>query len=330
MAGISIFPPLIEKKHDKYTGFEIELWEKIAQSLSLDYQYKELSFKNLLPAVSKNKLDVAFAGITRTEEREKIVNFSHFTLNSGLLILLSKQSKKDLFTFIKHNARFSYQKISYFMLLILAILFLFANIIWFIELKSEVFHSSYLTGIGEALWWAVTTVSTVGYGDFVPHTAMGRLFSAFIIIIGISAFGLLIAKLSSLFTLIKMQYQINSYQDLAGKKVATKAHTTAQDELYKIGAKVIPVNEIEHAYKLLEAGKVDAVVFDAPVIRHFYHIQKDQNFTIAGDVFSPQTYGFALPDHSALRESINQEILRLRESGEYDTLLKKWFGDASH
>jgi voltage-gated potassium channel len=31
------------------------------------------------------------------------------------------------------------------------------------------------TGIGVALWWAVSTVGTVGYGDYTPHTAAGRI-----------------------------------------------------------------------------------------------------------------------------------------------------------
>jgi voltage-gated potassium channel Kch len=34
------------------------------------------------------------------------------------------------------------------------------------------------TGMGLALWWAVVTVATVGYGDYTPHTPIGRLVGA--------------------------------------------------------------------------------------------------------------------------------------------------------
>ena len=41
-----------------------------------------------------------------------------------------------------------------------------------------------------ALWWAVITLTTVGYGDVVPVTAIGRLLAAFVMICGLGVFGL--------------------------------------------------------------------------------------------------------------------------------------------
>lgn len=44
--------------------------------------------------------------------------------------------------------------------------------------------------IPEAMWWAVATLTTVGYGDVTPITAMGKLFGAIITIIGIGTVAL--------------------------------------------------------------------------------------------------------------------------------------------
>ncbi len=40
------------------------------------------------------------------------------------------------------------------------------------------------------LWWAVATLTTTGYGDVVPHTALGRIVAAVVMICGVGIFGL--------------------------------------------------------------------------------------------------------------------------------------------
>ena len=49
------------------------------------------------------------------------------------------------------------------------------------------------------LWWAITTVTTVGYGDTYPETNMGRIFAALVMIIGIGFVSLLTANIASYF-----------------------------------------------------------------------------------------------------------------------------------
>jgi voltage-gated potassium channel len=56
-----------------------------------------------------------------------------------------------------------------------------------------------ITSFPDALWWAVTTVTTVGYGDRFPTTAGGRGVGVLLMIIGIALFGFLAGSLASLF-----------------------------------------------------------------------------------------------------------------------------------
>ncbi len=56
-----------------------------------------------------------------------------------------------------------------------------------------------IASFADAIWWALTTVTTVGYGDTYPVTVLGRGVAVFLMLAGISLFGLLTANIAALF-----------------------------------------------------------------------------------------------------------------------------------
>lgn len=54
-----------------------------------------------------------------------------------------------------------------------------------------------LTEFGDALWWAVTTVTTVGYGDHYPVTTEGRLIAVALMVVGIALVGAVTASVAT-------------------------------------------------------------------------------------------------------------------------------------
>ncbi|MEJ3652215.1 potassium channel family protein [Actinomycetes bacterium KLBMP 9759] len=58
---------------------------------------------------------------------------------------------------------------------------------------------SSITTFGEAVWWTLTTISTVGYGDRYPVTFEGRLVAAALMVAGIALLGVVTASIASWF-----------------------------------------------------------------------------------------------------------------------------------
>jgi voltage-gated potassium channel len=56
-----------------------------------------------------------------------------------------------------------------------------------------------ITSFGDALWWAVTTTTTVGYGDIYPRTTEGRLIAVVLMLTGIGVIGVFTATIASFF-----------------------------------------------------------------------------------------------------------------------------------
>ncbi|HEX2212173.1 MAG TPA: potassium channel family protein, partial [Mycobacterium sp.] len=54
-----------------------------------------------------------------------------------------------------------------------------------------------ITSFGQAVWWSITTITTVGYGDLTPVTATGRVIAVLLMIGGISLVGSITATLAS-------------------------------------------------------------------------------------------------------------------------------------
>ncbi len=92
----------------------------------------------------------------------------------------------------------------------------------------------------------------------------------------------------------------------------------------KVNVKVFP--DIPACLDALKAGKVQAVVFDAPILHYYINKLGGTDFAMVGSLFERNNYGFGIQQDSALRERINQVLLKLNESGITDDLKKKWFG----
>ena len=74
---------------------------------------------------------------------------------------------------------------------------LFATLLYAIEHKVQ---PDKFGTIPQAMWWAIVTLGTVGYGDVVPVTPLGKIVSVFAIVVGFAMIALPVAIVSRAFT----------------------------------------------------------------------------------------------------------------------------------
>jgi len=321
--------PFVIYQDGEYHGFSIELWEKIAHKLGLKYEiYGVNTIAKLLDDVRRGAADVAVSGIGITSKREQVLDFSHSYFESGLQIMIPNASGSlpgDILS--KVVAILFSQKLLIGVGVFLIVLLIAAHIIWLLERRhNPQFSESYPQGLWQSIWWAVVTVTTVGYGDKTPKGTIGRLFGLFWILAGYFVFAYFTASVSSTATVQKLHGTINGPEDLFGKRVATVQKSTAAEYLAAQGMQTIELENVEKGYRLLETGKVDAVVYDAPVLQHYASKKGKGKVQVVGLIFKEKSYGIALPRKSDLRDRINVALLQLEESGAYEEIAKKWFG----
>jgi polar amino acid transport system substrate-binding protein len=323
LAAIEVMAPCVMKSDEAYTGFEIELWEEISKDLGLEWVYYETNMDGIFKDLIEGKAQVGFSCITITHEREKLIDFSHHTLDSGLRILVSIKKGFSLIEPVKSLFSPLVMKAMAYLGLFIIVS---GHVFWWVEKGKHLISVNYFPGIFQSFWYVMVTMTTVGYGDIVPRKWVGRVMAFLVMLIGISFFGWAVAQLSSAITLQKLHSDITDEQDLRNKIVATVDGTTSVEALDDLGAIVVPVQVIDKAIEKLINHEVDAVVFDSPTILYYAGHEAAGKVAVVGNLFDQQYYGFLFPQGSELREPVNRSILKMHKTGQYDKIFNKWFG----
>jgi ABC-type amino acid transport substrate-binding protein len=158
---------------------------------------------------------------------------------------------------------------------------------------------------------------------------IGRIWAGVWMVCGVAVLAYVTSSVTSVMTTLALTNQINSIADLPGRTVAVFTGSVAEEFAQESALASRSYDGIDHAVAALLAGRVAAIVGDAPVLEYYTHRHADSPLAVVGAIFEPDKYGFATPQESALSRSLTLELLGAHEAGLVEELRVKYFGGAT-
>jgi ABC-type amino acid transport substrate-binding protein len=324
--GIGGTPPFLMREGEDYKGLVLDLWQQIAVINDFEYELVlQTDTQAALNAVSSGELDLLVGPFSITAERLQTVNFTRpfFVSSIGVLV------PSELPTLWSRARPFFTTAALSSVVGLLVCLFVVGNAMWVAERQDnpDQFSKEYLPGIGNGMWFALVTLTTVGYGDRAPATPAGRFVASVWMLISLIAVSSLIGGLASAFTLALSERPVEGIttpEDLRGTRIASVAGSTATLWAAEYNARVIEQPQLADAVALVSQGRADGVVFDRPALEYFLSQNPELDLQLADFALSSENLGFVIPYDGPLTQPLDLTIVQLKEDGAIDQLSDRW------
>jgi len=318
------FAPFVIPEGGRLSGFSVDLWNELARRMRVEFAWTDVgSAADQIQAVRRGAADAAISAIAITEEREKVIDFSHPYFDSGLQIMVSAHSERPLLDSIRS---LPWVAIGQLVGAAIVIMLVLANAIWLIERRSNPrFRNGYVRGIGEGLWGSTLIIATGEHGDRDAPGVLKRVLVASMWLLGVVLIAQLTATVTSSQTVQRLQSSIQGPGDLPGKTIATAPGSIAAEYLTRLGLPYVEVTTVDDAFDKITHGKVQAIVFDAPTLQYWAAKRGRGLVQVVGPLFRPEKYGIVVAEGSGLRKRINEALFELYEDGTYEQIRAKWF-----
>jgi polar amino acid transport system substrate-binding protein len=311
--AVSGEPPFVENGTD---GIAVDIWEQVAHRAGLSASSYELqhfeNFDRAMAAVNNGEADGFVGPVSITSERLNGFQFTQpfYEANMGVLT-------RDNSSWIGFITPFVRQGFLKNLLLFLFMIFMVGFVVWLFEKKQDEEFRKKPWGILDGTWWAIVTMTTVGYGDKVPRTAGGKVVGAIWMFCSILLFSTITAFMTAALTTHDSEFSIER------SRVAVIEGTTSVQYATERGANTRIAENLTEAVQALEQNRVDAVVFDAPSLQQYASQHTDAEYEVFVREDHNEYYGFMFGqnfDQDLLRR-INVAIIQMQESSNIQTIV---------
>jgi polar amino acid transport system substrate-binding protein len=325
LVGVVAAPPVYMKTADnRWVGLGVEIWRAVAQDIGVAFEFREFNtLESMQTALETNEID-AIPAMPVQNRFEPFIDFSQSYLKSGLSIAVPSEGTEDRWMNVVKSV-FSLQILKAVALMFLMSL-LIGIIVWSFERRrnSEMFGGGNVKGIGSGIWWAMVTMTTVGYGDKSPKTPGGRIFAVGWMIFSIVFIAAFTATITTQLTLTELRGKVHGFDDLYHARVGCVSGSDGFNLLAKKGVAVIPFDSIREGLAAVANRKIDAFVQNEKILQYLIKTQFPGQLQTVGGTFDEYFVSVALQRNSPLRKPINQALLKFMKTDAWTELLNRY------
>jgi len=325
LVGVVVAPPAYMKTaNNQWEGFSVEIWQAVAQYLGVAFEFREFSsLEPLLTALEKKEINVIPA-LAVSDRFVSTIDFSQSYLKSGLSIAVPAEGTDYRWLNVVKSI-FSLQILKAVGLMFLMSLIV-GMIVWSFEKREnkEMFGEGNVKGIGHGIWWAMVTMTTVGYGDKAPKTMGGRIFAIIWMIFSIVFIAGFTATITTQLTLTELRGKVHGFNDLYHARVGSISGSEGFAFLAKKGVAVIPFENSQDGLAAIAGKRIDAFVQDEKILQYLIKKEFAGRLQVIGGTFDEYFVSIALQQNSPLRKPINQSLLKFMKTESWNELLNRY------
>lgn len=160
------------------------------------------------------------------------------------------------------------------LIIMMGLIFIAATLLYYVErnVQPEAFQS-----IPHAMWWSIATLTTVGYGDVVPVTGLGRILAAVVMLFGLGVYAIPIGIMASGFSgeihrqsfiiRIEMLARVPLFKDLSASALNALSRLL-HTQKYTAGEFISVAGDRAISLTIIASGKAEAHMADRIVTLH--------------------------------------------------------------
>jgi polar amino acid transport system substrate-binding protein len=307
-------------------GVSVDLWRRVAENLGREYHLVPVTqMEEILQGLERKDYDAAIGAITITPARLSRVDFSYPTHRSGVAVAI-RQDVGPMAAFMTYGAVIA--ELAPLIALTFALLIVMGVAMWLAERPMRPRnHESAVDTLRDGVYWAVVTMTTVGYGDKAPKTAAGRIIAVLWMLASVALISILSTSIVSRMTAERVVGGLRVTEaDLAGKRLAAVAHSSGAEYLDERHLRYAPFDDLAAAVTALDRGQADAVVNSIGALQYLLAARFKDRIKAPQGVLEPAYMAIALPPGSPLKKSLDEALVGITASQEWRQIEDGYFG----